>query len=161
MESLTRMVAHRLPIVSEYRQSLDDETRCLKLPTATAYVGNVASFVMELGEVSKVQCINPEREEHALRLVESHQWSVLNRERDDTLTARMVTLSRNEVCDVLSLASQTRKIQSMATFCSAVGGFYRWLASSNLLEKNHFEDVRTRLKFRWRSLQSSIEECRE
>jgi site-specific recombinase XerD len=160
MQPFTRSIVRQLPIVSTYRECLAEDDRSLKPTTVGTYLANVSSFVMELGKAMNVHRVATEREREALVLATSHRWSLLKRFRNSTLTARLLTVSRNEVCDVLSLSSRSRNVQSMASFCSSVGRFYQWLESSDLLEENHFEAVRNRLEFRWRTLRDSIEHSR-
>lgn len=160
MKPFTRSVVRQLPIVSTYRQRLVSSDRSLKPPTVLSYLANVSSFVMELGSAMEVQGVAIPNEQEALNLAMSHSWNRLKRYRNATLTARLLTVSRNEVCDVLSWSSRKRNVQSMASFCTAVGRFYQWLESSDLLEENHFESVRSQIEFRWRTLQDSIEKCR-
>lgn len=161
MKPFTRSVVRQLPIVSTHRECLSERDNCsLEQPTVVAYLANVSSFVMELGAAMNVQGVAIGREQEAFNLAVSHSWSRLKRYRNATLTARLLTVSRNEVCDVLSWSSRKRNLHSMASYCTAVGRFYQWLESCDLLEKNHFESVRSRLEFRWRVFHDSIEHCR-
>ena len=160
MKPFTRSVVRQLPIVSTYRQCLVSGDRSLKQPTVLAYLANVSSFVMLIGGAMNMQGVAIRHEREALNLAMSHNWSRLKGYRNATLTARLLTVSRDEVCDVLSWSCRKRNVQSMASFCTAVGGFYQWLESSALLEENHFEAVRSQLQFRWLTFQASIEKCR-
>lgn len=160
MKPFTRSVVRKLPIISRYRECLVKSDRSLKPPTVVAYLAHVSSFITELGIAMNVTRVETAREGNALVLAASRRWSPLKRRRNSTITARLLTVSRDEVCEVLLRASRKRNVQSMASFCSAVGVFYQWLESIGLLEENHFEAVRGRLEFRWQTFRDSIECCR-
>ena len=115
---------------------------------------------MELGNAMNVQHVAPHGAHEALVLAVAYRWSLLKRYRNSTLTARLLTLSHEEVSNALSWLSRRRNVQSMASFWSAVGGCYRWAESSDLREANYFEVVMSRLEFRWRALRYSIEHSR-
>jgi hypothetical protein len=132
MKPFTRSVVRQLPIVATYRVCLAESDRSLKLPMVGAYLANVSRFFMELGNAMNVQHVATHGAHEALVLAVAYRWSLLKRYRNSTLTARLLTLSHEEASDALSWSSRRRNVQSMASFWSAVGGFYRWAESSDL-----------------------------
>ena len=159
MSHISRTACRELLILRLYRRNLHE--RKLRDSSQKGYASQASSWVHNIAQAGGIEVLIIEEEERAIYYASQGQWKRLRSLRDVNLTARLLTLTKQEVSDHISEWTRKRTISSLTTGLNAMDQFYHFLERERLIETNHFRHIRRRLVLTVYEFLSSLHDARE
>lgn len=157
MKTLVLSAIRQLRLVADYECFLRD--RGIQAVSSKGYISTIGSFALTIAEQSAIGAM-AEADDGIWQSARLKNWDSVMEARERVLTARLLTLTRDEVCSALLTCRRTRSLSTMACFVSNVGQFFDWLKDTKVIPTNAFGEVRKKLRFKVGQLAKSIEEAR-
>ena len=159
MSQIARTACRELLILRLYRRNLHE--RKLSESSQKGYASHAASWIHDVAQASGIEVLTMDEEERSIYYASQGQWKRLRSVRDGNLTARLLTLTKQEVCDQISDWTGKRNISTLATGLNAMGQFYHFLERDRLIETNHFRHIRRKLVLTVSGFLPSLSDIRE
>ena len=159
MSQITRTACRELLILKLYRRNLLE--RKLRDSSQKGYASHAASWIHDVAQVSGIKVLTMEEEERVIYYASQGQWKRLRSLRNVNLTARLLTLTKQEVCDQISDWTGKRNISTLATGLNSMSQFYHFLERDRLIETNHFRHIRRSLVLTVTGFLPSLKDVRE
>jgi hypothetical protein len=159
MATIARKHCTNLLVVQLYRRELTS----LKLRTSSqkGYVSQASGWTYAVANGAGIGQVLIEQEEVCMYYASQERWGRLQAIRNEAITARLLTLTKLEICDYISAWSREKNISGIATGLNAIDRFYRWLERERFVKTNHFQLVRSQLSYTVSGFTTSLDKARE